>query len=154
MSYDVYVNLRYDDESIRALVDLANSVNFFGDGETAEFITRHFAAHNDRFRDLPAHAYLASRPEGEREGHGFTLVINRTGRSAALHDAGYGDFDHARATIRDLHAWLRARVPNARVERASITSSQGYADYSYVGSLGGWQITDTGDGRTSANAAL
>ena len=165
MSYDVYVNLRYDDASIRALVDRAERVDFFSDGETAAFSAAQFAAHNDRFRGSPAHAYLGASGAAGGGGagndadtpthaHGFTLIINRTGRSAALHDAGYGDFDHARETIRDLVAWLRASVPGARVERASVTSSQGYADYVYVGALGGWQITDTGDGRTRANAAL
>jgi len=162
VSYDIYVNLRYDDEALRTLIDLASAVSFFGDGEMAEYSATQFAAHNDRYRDTAEHAYLnlqnngqAQNDSGEDEhGHGFELIINRTGRSAAFHDAGPGDFNHARQTIRDLASWLRANVAKARVERASITSSWGYADYAYVGVLGGWQVTDAGDGRTPTTAAL
>lgn len=155
MSYDVYVNLHYDDDAIRRLVDLAERVDFFGDGETAQFAPAQFAAHNNRFRNDTAHAYLRDLPgEAAEEGHGFILIVNRAGESAALHDAGPGDFAHARETIRDLVTWLRANTPNARPHLASIASSEGYADYMYIGVLGGWQVTDAGDGLTPLTAAL
>lgn len=154
MSYDVYVNLRYDDEVIRTLVDRAASVSFFGDGEMAEYTAAQFDAHNDRYRGKPEHAYLSVQNDGGEDGHGFELIINRTGLSAAFHDAGPGDFDHARQTIRDLVTWMHANAVKARVERASITSSWGYTDYAWVGVLGGWQVTDAGDGQTPVTAAL
>lgn len=154
MSYDVYVNLHYDEGVIRRLVDIAERVDFFGDGETAHFAPTQFAAHNDRFRDTPAHQSLHERLEGVGDGHGFILIVNRDGKSAALHDAGPGDFAHARETIRDLAAWLRANAPGSRLHIASVASSDGYADYAYMGVLGGWQVTDAGDGLTPAAAAL
>lgn len=156
MSYDVYVNLHYDDAIIRRLVDLAERVDFFGDGETAQFAAAQFAAHNDRFRATPAHHHLrdATNGAGTPDGHGFILIVNRSGQSAALHDAGPGDFAHARETIRDLQAWLRANAPGMRLHVASVASNEGYADYEYVGVLGGWQVTDAGGGLSPATAAL
>ncbi len=82
------------------------------------------------------------------------MIINRAGESAAMHDSGAAGFSHARVTVHALHTWLRANVPTARVTHASIASSDGYADYAYVGALGGWQVTDAGDGLTPATAAL
>lgn len=154
MSYDVYVNPHYDDAIVRRIVDLAPSVDFFGDGETLRFPADAFAQHNDRYRGTPAHQFIADRTDGVADGHGFLVIINREGRSLALHDSGPGDFDHARATIRDLTAWLRANVPGVRLDVASIASTDGYADYTYVGAMGGWQVTDSGDGVTPAAAAV
>lgn len=154
MSYDVYVNLQYDDAVIRAIVDRAPAIDFFGDGETVAFPAEEFAAHNDRYASQPVHQYVRDRSGGAENGHGFLVIINRAGQSAALHDSGPGDFDHARQTIKDLHAWLRANIPKARVSIASIASTDGYADYAWVGTLGGWQVTDTGDGLTPTTAAI
>ena len=92
MSYDVYVNLHYNADVIRRLIDQADRVEFFGDGDTAQFTAAQFAIHNDRFRDASAHAYLRDLPGADANGHGFILIVNRAGESAALHDAGPGDF--------------------------------------------------------------
>jgi hypothetical protein len=154
MSYDVYVNLKYDDAVVRRIVDLAPQVDFFGDGETLTFPPSDFALHNDRYRGTPEHQFIIDRSAGALDGHGFLVIINRAGRSLALHDNGPGDFSHARETIRDFTAWLRANVPGAKFDVASIASTGGYADYAYVGAMGGWQVTDAGDGLKPADAAL
>jgi hypothetical protein len=154
MSYDVYVNLKYDDEMVRRIVDLAPRVDFFGDGETLTFAPSDFAAHNDRYRGTPEHQFLVEQSGGTLDSHGFLIVINRAGRSLALHDNGPGDFTHARETIRDFTAWVRAHVPGAKFDIASVASTDGYADYAYVGAMGGWQVTDAGNGLTAAAARL
>src|SRR6476619_3736812 len=61
MSYDVYVNLKYDDAVVRRIVDLAPQVDFFGDGETLTFPPSDFALHNDRFRGTPEHQYIVEQ---------------------------------------------------------------------------------------------
>ncbi|HEY7907886.1 MAG TPA: hypothetical protein VIC60_03390 [Thermomicrobiales bacterium] len=154
MSYDVYVNLKYDDEMVRRIVDLAPRVDFFGDGETLTFAPSDFAAHNDRYRGTPEHQFLVEQSGGTLDNHGFLIVINRAGRSLALHDNGPGDFAHARETIRDFTAWVRAHVPGAKFDIASVASTDGYADYAYVGAMGGWQVTDAGNGLTAAAAQI
>lgn len=154
MSYDVYVNLKYDDEMVRRIVDLAPRVDFFGDGETLTFAPSDFAAHNDRYRGRPEHQFIVDQSGGTQDGHGFLIIINRAGRSLALHDNGPGDFAHARETIRDFTAWVRAHVPGARFDVASVASTSGYADYAYVGAMGGWQVTDAGDGLKPADAVI
>jgi hypothetical protein len=154
MSYDVYVNLKYDDEMVRRIVDLAPRVDFFGDGETLTFAPSDFAAHTDRYRGTPEHQFLVEQSGGTLDSHGFLIVINRAGRSLALHDNGPGDFTHARETIRDFTAWVRAHVPGAKFDIASVASTDGYADYAYVGAMGGWQVTDAGNGLTAAAARL
>jgi hypothetical protein len=154
MSYDVYVNLKYDDEMVRRIVDLAPRVDFFGDGETLTFAPSDFAAHNDRYRGTPEHQFLVEQSGGTLDSHGFLIVINRAGRSLALHDNGPGDFAHARETIRDFTAWVRAHVPGAKFDIASVASTDGYADYAYVGAMGGWQVTDAGNGLTVAAAMI
>src|SRR4051794_19481182 len=58
MSYDVYVNLKYDDAVVRRIVDLAPQVDFFGDGETLTFPPSDFALHNDRYRGTPEHQFI------------------------------------------------------------------------------------------------
>ncbi len=154
MSYDVYVNLKYDDAVVRRIVDIAPRVDFFGDGETLTFAPGDFALHNDRFRGMPEHAFVVEQSGGTLDSHGFLLIINRAGRSLALHDNGPGDFTHARETIRDFTAWVRGNVPGAKFDIASIASTDGYADYTYVGAMGGWQVTDTGNGLTPTAAAI
>ncbi len=154
MSYDVYVNLHYDDEIVRRIVDLAPVVDFFGDGETLTFPPESFALHNDRYRGTPAHQFIVDQTGGAADSHGFLVIINRAGRSLALHDSGPGDFDHARETIRDFTTWVRRNVPGARLDIASIASTGGYADYTWVGAMGGWQVTDAGDGLSPADATV
>ncbi len=154
MSYDVYVNLKYDDAVVRRIVDLAPQVDFFGDGETLVFPPTDFSLHNDRYRGTLEHQFLLEQSGGAVENHGFLIIINRAGRSLALHDNGSGDFDHARATIRDFTAWVRANVPGAKFDVASIASTGGYADYTYIGVMGGWQVTDASDSLKPADAAI
>jgi len=154
MSYDVYVNLKYDDDVVRRIVDIAPRVDFFGDGETLTFAPSDFALHNDRYRGTPEHQFIVDQSGGALDSHGFLLIINRAGRSLALHDNGPGGFAHARETIRDFTAWVRANAPGARFDVASIASTDGYADYTYVGAMGGWQVTDAGDGMKPTDAAI
>lgn len=154
MSYDVYVNLKYEDDVVRRIVDLATAVDFFGDGETVMFPPGAFAVHNDRYRGAPEHQFIVDNSGGTLEDHGFMVIINRAGRSLALHDNGPGDFNHARATIRDLTAWARTAVPGVKFDVASIASADGYADYSYIGAMGGWQVTDAGNGISPPDAAV
>ncbi len=154
MPYDVYVNLKYDDDVVRRIVDIAPRVDFFGDGETLTFAPSDFAPHNDRFRSTPEHQFIVEQSGGTLDSHGFLIIINRTGRSLALHDNGPSGFAHARETIRDFSAWVRAHVPGAKFNVASIASTDGYADYAYVGAMGGWQVTDAGNGLNPAAAAI
>lgn len=154
MSYDVYVNLKYDDAVVRRIVDIAPRVDFFGDGETLTFAPSDFALHNDRYRGTPEHQFIVEQSGGTLDSHGFLIIINRAGRSLALHDNGPGAFTHARETIRDFTAWVRAHVPGAKFDIASVASTDGYADYAYVGAMGGWQVTDAGNGLTAAAAMI
>ncbi len=154
MSYDVYVNLKYDDAVVRRIVDIAPRVDFFGDGETLTFAPSDFGPHNDRFRGTPEHQFVVEQSGGTLDSHGFLIIINRAGRSLALHDNGPGGLTHARETIRDFTAWVRANVPGAKFDIASIASSDGYADYAYIGTMGGWQVTDTSDSLKPADVAV
>lgn len=154
MSYDVYVNLKYDEAVVRRIVDLAPQVDLFGDGETLMFPPADFALHNDRYRGTPEHQFILDQSAGTLDSHGFMVIINRAGRSLAFHDNGPGDFIHARDTIRDLAAWIRTKIPGAKFDVASIASTGGYADYAYVGTMGGWQVTDTGNGLKPTDAAI
>src|SRR5436305_1242105 len=94
MSYDVYVNIKYDDAIVRRIVDLAPRVDFFGDGESLTFPPSDFALHNGRYRGTPAHQFIVDQSAGALDSHGFMVIINRAGRSLALHDTGPGDFTH------------------------------------------------------------
>ncbi len=72
MSYDVYVNLRYDEDALRRIVDLAPTVDFFGDGETAIFPPTALAAHNDRYRSTPSISISLTGAAEPRTRTGFS----------------------------------------------------------------------------------